>query len=220
LICEELEGHPEFFYSPKRPHLIQTRSGQLVEAHRAQIEVAEIPYVRLREKLATSVSDVTSGFAPTIDRAQRTLDVLPDLPPLVIEPAARKVCIGTTQIPLEPLEIVLYTQLALAKIQQEGRGDGFLSVKELNGQREAMFRRYEQLYGAYSGHVENLRQAWEKRIPPARLRSRFSKISRKIKQAVPGSIEVERYVVSSDGGYGATRYGLRLPPERIELREG
>ena len=220
LIREELEGHPEFFYPPKRPHLIQTRSGRLFEAHRAQIEVAEIPYVRLREKLATSMSDLTSGFAPTIDRVQRTLDVLPDLPPLVIEPAARKVCIGTTQIPLEPMEIVLYTQLALAKIQQEGRGDGFLSVKELNGKREAMLRRYEQLYGAYSGHVENLRQAWEKRISPARLRSRFSKISRKIKQAVLGSIEVERYVVSSDGRYGATRYGLRLPPERIELREG
>jgi CRISPR-associated protein (TIGR02584 family) len=219
LIREELEGHPEFFYPPTGPHLIQTRSGQLVEAHRVQIEVAEIPYVRLREKLATSISDLTSGFAPTVHRVQRTLDELPDLAPLVIEPAARKVCIGTTQIPLEPMEIVLYAQLALARIQREGRGDGFLSVKELNGKREAMLGRYEQLYGAYSGHVENLRQAWEKRIPPARLRSRFSKISRKIKQAVPGGIEVERYVVSSDGGYGATRYGLRLPPERIELRD-
>ena len=117
------------------------------------------------------------------------------------------------------MEIVLYTQLALATIQREGRGDGFLSVKELNGKREAMLRRYEQLYGAYSGHVENLRQAWEKRIPPARLLSRFSKICRKIKQAVPGNIDVERYVVSSAGRYGATCYGLQLPPERIEVRE-
>jgi CRISPR-associated protein (TIGR02584 family) len=219
LIREELEGHPEFFYPPKRPHLIQTRSGQLVEAHRARVEVAEIPYVRLREKLATSMSHLTSGFAPTIDRVQRMLDTLPDLPPLVIEPVARKVCIGATQILLEPMEVVLYTQLALAKMQQGGLGDGFLSMKELNGKREAMLRRYEQLYGAYSGHVENLRLAWEKRIPPARLRSRFSKISRKIRQAVPDSIEVESYVVTSDRRYGATRYGLRLPPERIELRE-
>jgi len=219
LIREELEGHSEFFYPPKRPHLIRTRSGQLVEAHLVQIEVAEIPYLRLREKLATGMSQVTSGFAPTIDHLQHTLDTLPNLPPLVIEPAARKICIGATQIALEPMEIVLYTQLALAKMQQEGRGDGFLSVKELNGKRDAMLRRYEQLYGAYSGHVENLRQAWEKRIPSARLRSRFSKISRKIKQAVPDSIEVERYVVSSDGRYGATRYGLRLPPEWIEVLE-
>lgn len=219
LIREDLEGHPAFFYPPKGPSLIQTRSGQPVEAHRVRVEVAEIPYVRLREKLATDMSHMISGFAPTIDRLQRTLDTLPDLPPLVIEPAVRKIGIGTVQIPLEPMEIVLYTQLALAKMQREGRGDGFLSVKELNGKRDAMLRRYEQLYNPYSGHVENLRQAWEKRIPPARLRSRFSKISRKIRQAVPRNIDVESYVVTSDRRYGATCYGLRLPPERIDVRE-
>jgi hypothetical protein len=184
-----------------------------------QVEVAEIPYVRLREKLATDMSHMSSGFAPTIDRLQRTLDTLPDLPPLVIEPAARKVGIGTIEISLEPMEIVLYTQLTLAKMQREGRGDGFLSVRELNGKRDAMLRRYEQLYSPYSGHVENLRHAWEKRIPPARLRSRFSKISRKIRQAVPRNIDVESYVVTSDRRYGATCYGLRLPPERIDVRE-
>jgi len=219
LIREDLEGHPEFFYPPNRSHLVKTRNGQMVEAHRVQVEVAEIPYVRLREKLATDMSHMISGFAPTIDRLQRTLDTLPDLPPLVIEPAARKVGIGTIEIPLEPMEIVLYTQLALAKMQREGRGDGFLSVRELNGKRDAMLRRYERLYGPYSGHVENLRQAWEKRIPPARLRSRFSKISRKIRQAVPRNIDVESYVVTSDRRYGATCYGLRLPPERIDVRE-
>jgi CRISPR-associated protein (TIGR02584 family) len=219
LIREDLEGHPEFFYPRRMPHLIHTRSGQQVEAHRVQVEVAEIPYVRLREKLATNLSLMTSGFAPTIDRVQRTLDTLPDLPPLVIEVAARTLCIGGTQIPLEPMEIVLYTQLALAKMQKEGHGDGYLSVKELNARREAMLRRYQQFYGPYSGHVENLRQAWEKRIPPERLRSRFSKINRKIRQAVADGIDVESYVVSSNGRYGATRYGLRLPPERIEVRE-
>jgi hypothetical protein len=175
--------------------------------------------VRLRDKLSTSVSPPPSGFGPTIERLQHALDTLPDLPPLVIEPAARKVSIGVTQIPLEPLEIVLYAQLALAKGQQEGRGDGFLSLKELNGKRDAMLRRYEALYGAYSGHVENVRQAWVKRIPPARLRSHISKINGKIRRAVPDGIDVASYIIASEGRYGATRYGLRLPPERIELQE-
>jgi CRISPR-associated protein (TIGR02584 family) len=219
LVREEFEGSQEFFYPPKEPRMIRTRNGRLVEAHSAQVEVAEIPYVRLREKLSTRMSHPTSGFAPTIERVQHTLDALLDLPPLVIEPAARKVCIGVTQIPLEPLEIVLYARLALAKVQQVGRGDGFLSLKELNGKREAMLVRYEGLYGAYSGHVENLRHAWEKGIPPARLRSRFSKINGKIRKAVPGNVQVARYLVASDRRYGATRYGLHLPPERIELQD-
>jgi hypothetical protein len=117
------------------------------------------------------------------------------------------------------MEIVLYAQLALAKVQQGGRGDGFLSLKELNGKRQAMLLRYERLYGTYSGHVENLRRVWEKRIPPARLRSHFSKITRKIRQAVPGNIEVSFYEVTGKGQYGDTRYGLLLLPEQIDIHE-
>jgi hypothetical protein len=45
------------------------------------------------------------------------------------------------------MEIVLYTQLAQARVQQMGRGDGFLSLKELNGKRQAMLL-HQQLGGA------------------------------------------------------------------------
>jgi CRISPR-associated protein (TIGR02584 family) len=219
LVDEAFENHHNFFYPSRQSRLIQTRDGHQLDARTARVTVVEIPYVRLRDKLSTSLSQPTSAFAPTIERLQHTLDTLPDLPLLVIDTAARKVCIGVTQIPLEPMEIVLYAQLALAKVQREGRGDGFLSLKELNGKRQAMLLRYERLYGTYSGHVENLRQVWEKRIPPARLRSHFSKITRKIRQAVPGNIKVSCYEVTSKRRYGATSYGLRLVPERIEVHE-
>ena len=219
LVDEAFENHANFFYPSRQPRLIQTRDGRQLDARTARVDVAEIPYVRLRDKLSTSLSQLTSGFAPTIERVQHTLDTLPGLPPLIIEPASRKVCIGITQIALEPVEIVLYTQLALANVQQVGREDGFLSLKELNGKRDEMLRRYERLYGAYSEHVDNLRQAWEKAIPRAGLLSRFSKINRKIRQAVPDSVDVALYVVTSARRYGATRYGLRLSPERIELQE-
>jgi CRISPR-associated protein (TIGR02584 family) len=219
LVDEAFEGHPDFFYPSRQARLIPSRDGRQIDARTACVSVAEIPYVRLRDKLSISLPQSTSAFAPTIERLQHTLDTLPDLPPLIIDPAARKVCIGVTQISLEPLEIVLYAQLAQARIQQMGRGDGFLSLKELNGTRQAMLLRYERLYGVYSGHVENLRQSWEKRIRPARLRPHFSKITRKIRQAVPSNIEVSFYEVTSERRYGATRYGLRLPPELIELHE-
>jgi CRISPR-associated protein NE0113 (Cas_NE0113) len=219
LVDEAFEGHADFFYPSQSPRFIQTRDGRRINARTARVDVAEIPYVRLREKLSASRPQPASGYAPTIEQVQYTLDTLPDLPTLVIEPAARKISIGVIQIPLEPLEIVLYAQLTLARIQQMGRGDGFLSLKELNTRREAMLLCYERLYGAYSGHVENLRQAWEKRIPPARLRSRFSKINGKIRQAVPRNVQVALYIVTSDRRYGATRYGLRLLPGRIQLQE-
>src|SRR5919106_134442 len=104
LVDEALEGHRDFFYPTRGSRFIQIRDGGQIDARNAHVAVAEIPYVRLRDKLSTSVSPPPSGFAPTIERLQYALDTLPDLPPLVIEPAARKVCIGVAQIPLEPLE--------------------------------------------------------------------------------------------------------------------
>lgn len=219
LIDEALEGHPDFFYPRRAPYFIRTRDDHQVDAGTAHVAVAEIPYVRLRDKLSTSLSQLASGFAPTIEHLQHTLDTLPDLPPLVIQPAARKVCIGATQIPLEPLEIVLYAQFALAKLQLAGRNKGFLSLKELNSQRDAMLRRYEGLYTTHSGHVENLRQAWAKRISPTRLRPHLSKINGKIRRTVPDGIDVASYMIASERSYGATRYGIHLPPECIEVQE-
>jgi CRISPR-associated protein (TIGR02584 family) len=218
LVQEELEGHREFFYPPRKSCLLRDRNNRLIDAHIAQIDVAEIPYVRLRGKLPPGDYPPLSGFSPTVQRIQSSIDTLPQLPPLVIEVAVRKVHIGTIPIALEPLEIVLYAQLAIARAQRMGRADGFLSMKELNSQRAAMLTRYEQIYGSYSGHVENLHHAWEKGIPPARLRSHFAKIKRKIRHAVPGHVEVSFYEVTS-GGYGTTRYGLHLPPERITVHE-
>jgi CRISPR-associated protein (TIGR02584 family) len=219
LVDEAFEGSQDFFYPTPAPRLIQARDGRRLDASTAEVAVAEIPYVRLRDKHSAHGLLPTSGFAPAVERVQQTLNTLPNLPPLIIEPLARKVCIGPTPIPLEPQEIVLYAQLALARKQQASGGDGFLSLKELNSKREEMLQRYERLYGAYSGHVENLRRAWEKRIPPARLRSRISKINGKIRRAVAGKVQIGEYLVTSERRYGGTRYGLCLAAQRIELRD-
>jgi hypothetical protein len=152
-------------------------------------------------------------------QAQNTLDALPVLAPLVIEQAARRLCIGEVEIHLEPMELVFYVQLAQAKVERVGRGDGFLGLTELDGLRGAMLRRYERLYPPYSGHVENLRQAWKEGIPPERLRSIRANINRKIRQAIPDTAQAEFYAVTSERHYAATRYGLLLAAERIELRE-
>jgi hypothetical protein len=130
--------------------LVQARDGRVVDTHTARVEVAEIPYLRLRDQLFSADLGPTTGFGRTIEQIQQTLDSLPNLPTLVIVPAARHIRIGETAIPLQPLELVLYAQFAQARIQQSQEGDGFLNLEELDRRRPAMLRRYEQLYGTYS----------------------------------------------------------------------
>jgi CRISPR-associated protein (TIGR02584 family) len=94
LVDAGFENHPDFFYLPCTSRLLRTPAGRWLDAHTARIDVAEMPYLRLRDKLFTASSSIATGFAPTIVQGQRLLDALPDLPPLVISIPARRICIG------------------------------------------------------------------------------------------------------------------------------
>jgi CRISPR-associated protein (TIGR02584 family) len=93
LVDEAFEGSREFFYPTRASQLIRSRDGRRIDAHTARVDVAEIPYVRLHGKLSASRSEPASGFAPTIEQMQYTLDTLPDLPMLVIE------CLSSSLLP-------------------------------------------------------------------------------------------------------------------------
>jgi hypothetical protein len=138
---------------------------------------------------------------------------------LLIVPATRRIHIGKIEVALRPVELVLYAQLAMARRQQAGRGNGFLSLDELDSMQDELLRRYERLYARNSERVKTLRQKWTTGFPRDSVRSHFANINRKIREAVPDRSEALLYMVESEGEYGATRYGLRLPPEKMEIRE-
>jgi len=131
LVDEAFENHADFFYPSQQPRLIQTRDGRQLDACNARVTVAEIPYVRLREKLFGSQPTSPTGFDQIIAHAQQTLDLLPNPAVLLIVPKNRRIYIGKVGIPLRPIELVLYTQLALARVQQGEGGDGFLSLDDI-----------------------------------------------------------------------------------------
>jgi CRISPR-associated protein (TIGR02584 family) len=219
LVDEAFENHADFFYPSRQPRLIQTRDGRQRDAHTARVEVAEIPYVRLRDKLFGSELTSPTGFDQVIAHAQQTLDLLPNAAVLLIVPKSRRIYIGSAEIPLRPIELVLYTQLALPRIQQGQDGDGFLSLDDIEGLQDELLQRYTQLYGRESGRVEALRRKWATGFPRDSVRSHFANIKRKIEAAVPDRLQASLYTVDSQGPYGATRYGLRLRPENIDIQE-
>lgn len=222
LVDEEFQNHPAFFYPPKESRLLHTRDNRLVDAHTARIDVAEIPFLRLREKLFTPAATTTHmGFAPAIIQAQQELDTLLDLPPLTINYMTRSLDIRATLVPLSPLQFVLYAQLAQIRLQQAHvqPGDGFVTLDELEALQDELLRHYASLYGTHAERVAALRQQWARGWPRDSIRSHFATINRKIQQAVPDKAQAVFYRVESEGPYGQTRYGLRLPPGKIELRE-
>ena len=107
LVDEAFEHHVDFFYPSRQPRLIQTRDGRQIDAHTARIDVAEIPFLRLREKLFGSQPTSPTGFDEVIARAQQTLDLLPNPAVLLIVPKNRRIRIGQVEITLRPIELVV-----------------------------------------------------------------------------------------------------------------
>jgi len=221
LVSEDVQDHPEFFYPPKVQRALRGRDGRLIEAHSARVDVAEIPYLRLRDTLLLAGYDATLGFAPAIAQAQHNLDMLPNLPPLVITCATRCIRIGAIEVHLEPLQVVLYAQLAHLRVRQtqHRQGDGFVTLDDLDAMREILLQRYERLYGQHSERVAALRRRWQNGIAPESLSQHFAKINHKLQTRLSNREQILYYQVESQGQYGETRYGLRLPPEKIDLRE-
>ncbi len=50
LVEEAFETHPEFFYPPKKLHFLNTRPYGMADASKAQVMLAEIPFVRMRKR--------------------------------------------------------------------------------------------------------------------------------------------------------------------------
>jgi hypothetical protein len=112
---------------------------------------------------------------------------------------------------------VLYAHLAQLRRQHpsDQSEDGFVTLAELDHSRQQLLQHYATLYNPYSGRVEMVRKQWDKALPGDNVRSHIASINCKIRQAIPDTTQALYYLISSEGDYGNTRYGLHLPPEKI-----
>lgn len=70
LVAEPFETLPDFFHPTATACLLRTRDGREVDAAQAQLSLAEIPFVRLREGLPKALLEGDAGFADTVAAAE------------------------------------------------------------------------------------------------------------------------------------------------------
>ena len=126
-----------------------------------------------------------TGFDQVIAHAQQTLDLLPNPAVLVIDPAAQAGLHWQCRNSATAHGTCAVYPAGSGQGTAGGRGDGFLSLDDIESLQDQLLRRYEQLYGRDSGRVDTLRRKWETGFPRDSVRSHFANITRKIEAAVP-----------------------------------
>lgn len=208
LVDGPFESHPQFFFPPARPRvLLVPPDGRPVRTDRAAVTLAEIPFVRLRERLPPELLRDGVVFAEAVQAVQAGLDD----PELVIDVASATVTVGGRQIAVQPVQLAFLLVLA-RRCRRQAEGVAWVDVSraEILAAHEDLFRdrtsQRERLAHALRAGVD--RDWWLER------RSRHDKLVNAALGWRAAPYRIERV-----GTRPFSRYRLALPPERIRILE-
>lgn len=104
LVSEEYESLTDFFYPTPKKHPIYKRDGKgMLDAAKAEVWLADIPFVRLRSKLPESLLAGHHSFSKVIELARRATEK----PHLKLYPRQRKFELNGIAGKLRPIEMGL-----------------------------------------------------------------------------------------------------------------
>jgi len=231
LVTPEFESHPDFYYRPREDRILEVKDahGKLLRqlnTKGACITLAELPFIRLREKLHLK----ELSFKELVIEGQRDLDLAMIQHPLEIDLRGYAVRIGSETIEMVPVQLMVYLAFLRAKIERcryPNRTlcldctDCFPALVDLSSRPalEAMSEDYKKIYGLRSGRVEELLLRWKEGFDIETLRQNVSKINRTIREGLSDPILVPFYSISAVGKYGSKRHGVRLERSKIWIRE-
>ena len=215
VVTEEFETNPDFYFPPKisRPMAVRLAGNRLdvVNTSEAKLELARIPFVRLRKALGEDIGKVEQGLNDLITIAQRQLDRAP-INQLVIDLRRRRAQFGTHTIALRGIQLALlahYADIKLTRCAEPQRPvcADCRSCYANPAQDDAAFRALYQSF--YTGTLDQLKEGAEGKLDSQILMSYHSKINKALR-ALSFKIESERQ-------YGGTTYGLNLDKNLIRI---
>lgn len=228
LVTSEFESRPEFFYKPKESRIIEQKmpdgSVKRLNTDDAEIILAELPFIRLREKLDLR----GKGFEELVAEGQADLDTAIVHPDLVVNITERTVCIGGHTIEMVPVHLMLYLALLREKVESCKRPsqpycfdctDCFRALGEMVAEPSLarMGLDYQSIYRSSPGKADEMLDHWRGSDGMKAARQNRSKINRAIGEGLRDTTLTPRYTISSIRRYGDTRYGIRAEKGRIRI---
>ena len=218
LVSDPYETNRDFYYPTPYEHPIHSRRGDkevTVDARQANVDLADIPFVRLRDGLPERLRTGQAGFTRVVATANRGLQA----PQLVLNIADRQAWADEEALGLSETEFLILLWLA----ERAARGE-----QATDWSAQALAEEFQALAGrvlsSMSGAYERIEKAiTERKTVTIRCAKYFephkSRINGKL-ETVLGARSAERYqIVTSRDGERVTVF-LPLKPEQITVQRG
>ena len=212
LVNTAYESNQEFYYPTPRSQVIHARAPDQrpLDAHDAEINLADIPFVRLRNGLNTGLVDGKASFSDAVKEAQ---GILPPIA-LVLEPATRTVRAAGETLKMSPAQFAFYWMLAdRARSCRSG-------VHWSDDQMKQVFLDYRaRTVNRMSGNYERAEEAYARGLTAENFNPLKAHVKKHLERSL-GRRFAAPYLIQPIERIKGTRYtrvGLCLPPEAISI---
>jgi len=229
LVSPEFESNPAFFYKPRKNRVIEGRASdgtvKKLNTRDALIHLAELPFIRLRDKLALE----GKGFRELVLEGQRRIDGAIVQPDVAVNLSERSIRLGSNAVRMTPAQLMLYTIFLRQKTdlcRNQDRPlclectDCFVTPRDLrkDGVLNIMAQDYMKIYRSDRLRTEELITRWRQaQFFHNLIRQNISKINKAIREQVKDRTHIPSCIVTSIMQYGGTRYGVGIEKEKIRI---
>lgn len=224
LVTPEFESNLTFYYKPVKNRVVDC-NGRRLNTKDAEITLAELPFIRLRNKLQL---ETAAGFRELVEEGQKEIDTAMIQPELRVRLSEQTVHIGRKTIRMAPLQLVVfvaYLKQKLSRCRHPERPycldctDCFASLLELSTKAalEEMAKDYMKI--SHSRALDFLHK-YEKKdgLGQDTIRQAISKIKKAFSGQLGDETLASQFAVTSPGRiYGGTRYGVKAEKGKIRI---
>ena len=216
LVSEPFENNREFFYPTRNEHPIRVRRGdkeQTFDCREAQVDLAPIPFVRLRDGLPERLRKGSAPFSRVVAAAERSRRP----PQLALQVGARTALLDDEPLTLPPVAYAVLLWLA----DRARRGAGAVDWRREDAFEEFM-RIARRVMKPASGEYERIEQAFGwRRHAPLKLAEYFEPHKSRINAAIAqllGQPAAARYAIRATRSRDGVLYDLPLQAGEIDIR--
>ncbi len=221
LVPPEFESLESFFFPPKKPVWLVGKAGRRLHTGQARIELAELPYVRLRGLMGQEPPIAATSFGELVTLTNQRLRLWHDPDPLYLD-HARQIWIGSRPLPLTPAMMTLYRALIRTKLDHCTRPNlrtcGDCTNCYVPFTKETWETSKNLLEARGAGTL--LPMAKGPDDATEQFRSLVSKLNKKLDAAIGLAVSPNPYRVRSAGTKGDTVYGLALDKTKLKVGTG
>lgn len=214
LVSAPYENNRDFYYPTPYEHaihVVQNGKDVAYDCRRAVVDLADIPFVRLREGMPDRLLDGMTSFSAAVAEAQRALPPLS----LVLEPDTRTVVAGGERLNMKRAAFAFYWMLA--ERCRQGRCGVHWSE---DGVGQELLGYYAKLMNPASGPYEQAKKTIGRHYTKDNFDPTKSQINKLLVRAL-GNRFARPYLIEAREPITGTRYrryGLGLPPEAIRVK--